>query len=57
MGLSFRRRFRLGRGTFLNVSKRGASVSKRVGRLSFNSRGGASFRIARGLSWRFGKRR
>jgi hypothetical protein len=56
MGLNYRRRKRLGAGSWLNVSKRGASVSKRVGRTTFNSRGGGSFRIAKGLSFRWGRR-
>lgn len=46
----------LGRTTHVNVSKRGASVSKRVGRLTLNSRGGGSIRILPGLSFRFGRR-
>jgi len=58
MGLIWRRRVRLGRDTDANLSKSGASVSRRVGkRLRLNSRGGGSFRIMRGLSWRFGRRR
>lgn len=56
MGFSFRRSFSLGKGRRLSVSKRGASVSQRIGRLTLNSRGGGSIRIARGLSFRFGKR-
>lgn len=56
MGLQYRRRKNLGLGTILNVSKRGASVSKRVGRVTVNSRGGGSVRIAKGLSFRWGKR-
>jgi hypothetical protein len=58
MGLIFRRTKRLGDDTDLNVSKSGGSLSRRVGkRLRVNSRGGGSFRIMRGLSWRFGRRR
>ena len=56
MGLVFRRSVRLGRGSRLNISERGASVSTRIGRLTVNSRGGGSFRIMKGLSFRFGKR-
>ncbi len=52
MGFVFRRSFGLGRGTRLNVSKRGLSVSKRLGRLSVNSRGGYSVRLMKGLSYR-----
>jgi Protein of unknown function (DUF4236) len=57
MGLVFRRSFSLGKGARLNLSKRGASVSQRLGRLTLNSRGGGSFRILPGLSFRFGRRR
>ena len=53
MGLVFYRRRRLGRSTFLNLSRSGASVSKRVGRLSLSSRGRGSIRLGKGLSWRF----
>jgi hypothetical protein len=56
MGFVFRRSVSLGRGTRLNLSKRGASVSKRLGRLTLNSRGRGSIRILPGLSFRFGKR-
>jgi Protein of unknown function (DUF4236) len=57
MGFTFRRSLRLGRGGRLNLSKSGASVSQRFGRLTLNSRGGGSIRILPGLSFRFGKRR
>ncbi|WP_284975306.1 DUF4236 domain-containing protein [Arthrobacter sp. efr-133-TYG-104] len=57
LGFVFRKRVRLGRGAALNLSKSGASVSKRVGRMTLNSRDGGSFRILPGLSFRFGKRR
>jgi hypothetical protein len=53
MGLVFSRRRRLGRGLNLNLSKSGASVSKRAGRATLNSRGRGSVRLAKGLSWRF----
>ncbi len=57
VGLNYRRRIRLGRNSWVNVSKIGASLSSRRGCLTFNSRGGGSVRIARGLSYRFGRRR
>jgi hypothetical protein len=53
MALSFQRHKRLGRSTSLNLSKLGASVSKRAGRMTINSRGRGSVRIAKGLSFRF----
>ncbi len=53
MGFQFSRRKRLGRGLSLNVSKSGASISKRAGRFTLNSRGRGSLRIGKGTSWRF----
>ena len=53
-GLIFRKRVKLDDDTAVNLSKSGASVSKRFGRFTISSTGRASFRIARGLSWRFG---
>lgn len=55
MGLVYRRRKRLGRASWLNLSRSGASVSKRVGRVTFNSRGGGSVRLGKGLSFRWRK--
>lgn len=53
MGFSFQRRKRLGRSTTLNLSKSGASLSKRAGRTTLNSRGRGSVRLTKGLSFRF----
>ena len=52
MGLIFRRRVRVGRDSWANVSGSGVSVSKRVGRVTVNSRGRATVRLGRGISWR-----
>ena len=52
MGLVWNKRVKLGKGTALNLSKSGASVSKRAGRVSVSSRGNSSVRIAKGLSFR-----
>lgn len=52
MGFIFRKRVRLGKGTGLNLSKSGASVSRKAGRATLSSRGNASFRIAKGVSFR-----
>ena len=57
MGFVVRRSLRLGRGSRLNLSNRGASISQRIGRLTLNSRGGGSIRLLPGLSFRFGRRR
>jgi hypothetical protein len=56
MGFVFRTSFGLGRGTCLNLSTSGASVSNGIGRLTVNSPGGGSIRILPGLSSRFGRR-
>ena len=56
MGLVFRKRIRIGENQTVNLSKRGASVAKRVGRVTVNSRGRGSIRILPGLSFRFGRR-
>jgi len=53
MGLVFSRRKRLGHGVNLNLSKSGASVAKKVGRVTLSTRGRGSIRIAKGLSFRF----
>lgn len=52
MGLVYRKRVAVGRRTTVNLSGRGASVSERVGRVTFNSRGRVSVRILPGLSLR-----
>ncbi|MDQ2627848.1 DUF4236 domain-containing protein [Mycolicibacter senuensis] len=53
MGLVFRRRVKIGKRTGLNLSKSGASVSRRGKRVSVSSKGRGSVRIAKGVSWRF----
>jgi hypothetical protein len=53
VGFVFSRRKRIGKGLNLNVSKSGASLSKKARRVTVNSRGRASVRIAKGLSFRF----
>ncbi|MEZ2122908.1 MULTISPECIES: DUF4236 domain-containing protein [unclassified Corynebacterium] len=52
MGLNYRRRTSLGKKTWLNLSKSGASVSRRFGPLTVNSRGRISLRLPGGLNWR-----
>jgi hypothetical protein len=53
MGLGFHRRQRIGRSTFFNLYKSGASLSKRFRPLTLSSRGRGSLRLGRGFSWRF----
>jgi hypothetical protein len=57
MGFVWRKRIKIGKGESVNLSRHGASVSKRVGRVTVNSRGRGSIRIMPGLSFRFGRRR
>jgi hypothetical protein len=54
MGFYYRKRARVGKNTWLNVSKRGLSVSQRAGRFTFNSRGRTTVRLGNGLSYRGG---
>lgn len=53
MGFTFSRRKKLGRSTALNLSKSGASVSKKKGPVTVNSRGRGSVRLGKGLGFRF----
>jgi hypothetical protein len=52
VGLVFRKRLSLGKGANLNLSKTGASVSTRAGRVTVSSRGRVSVRILPGITWR-----
>lgn len=52
MGLQYRRRVPVRRGSWLNLSGSGVSASQRVGRVTVNSRGRVFVRLARGLYWR-----
>ena len=54
MGFYYRKRIRLGKNSWLNVSKRGVSMSQRVGPMTINSRGRKSVRLGNGLSYRGG---
>ena len=53
MGLVFGKRIRIGGNETVNLSKGGASVARRVGRVTVNSRGRGSIRILPGPSFRF----
>ncbi len=50
MNLLFRRRVPISRNSWANVSRSGVSVSRRVGRVTLNSRGGARLRLGKGFS-------
>lgn len=53
MGITFSKRKSLGKGKTLNLSKSGASVSKRAGRVTVSTRGRGAVRLGKGVSWRF----
>jgi hypothetical protein len=53
MGFVFRKRIRTSPHLTTNVSTHGVSESVHAGRVTVNSRGRATIRIARGLSFRF----
>ena len=52
MGLIWRKSVRLGRKSRLNLSRSGASISRRIGPLTLNSRRRASLRLPFGFSFR-----
>lgn len=52
MGFQYRKRVRLGKNAWLNLSKSGVSSSFRVGPMTFNSRGRKSIRLGNGMSYR-----
>ena len=54
MGFYFRKRVRLGKGSWLNISKRGVSASQRIGPLTVNSRGRTNVRLGKGVGYRGG---
>jgi len=53
MGLVFSKRKRVGKRSFLNFSKRGASFSTGFGPFRVSSRGRKSIRLGKGFFWRF----
>jgi hypothetical protein len=52
MGLVFRKRVRTGKNSWMNLSKSGASISRRSGPVTVNSRGQVRVRLGKGVSWR-----
>ena len=53
MGLSYRRSFRVGSRSRLNLSGSGASLTRRQGPVTFNSRGRVTVRLGKGLRYTF----
>ena len=52
MGISYRKRIKIGNSTFLNVSKSGISISQKVGRITVNSRGTTTINLGKGVTYR-----
>lgn len=52
MGISYRKRIKIGNSTFLNVSKSGISISQKVGRITVNSRGTTNINLGKGVTYR-----
>ena len=52
MGISYRKRIKVGDGTFLNISKSGVSVSQKVGKTTINSRGTRTVNLGNGITYR-----
>ena len=53
MAIRFRKTFKLGKNTKVNMSKSGVSVSKKIGPITINSKGNGSIRLGKGLSYGF----
>lgn len=53
MGFVWNKRKRIGRRNTLNLSKSGASVSRRLGPLTLGTRRRGSVRLGKGLGFRF----
>ncbi|MDR7330278.1 DUF4236 domain-containing protein [Corynebacterium guangdongense] len=52
MGIYFRERKKIGKNSWLNFSRSGASASTKVGPLTINSRGGVWVKLPGGLNYR-----
>jgi hypothetical protein len=52
MGFYIRKRIPVRRNMWLNLSKSGVSASKRIGRVTVNSRGRLFVRLLKGVYWR-----
>lgn len=52
MGIRFHKKQKLDDDTWLNYSGSGVSGSKRIGPVTFNSRGGYTVRLGKGLTFR-----
>lgn len=57
MGINYRKRIKIGDGTFLNISKSGVSVSQKIGKITINSRGTTTVNLGNGITYRTSKER
>lgn len=55
MGISYRKRIKIGDGTFLNVSKSSVSVSQKVGKATINSKGTITVNLGNGITYKTSK--
>ncbi|MBO6232994.1 MAG: DUF4236 domain-containing protein [Clostridia bacterium] len=51
MGFSFFKRIKIFKDTYLNISKSGVSVSKKMGPVTVNTKGKASVNLGNGLRY------
>ena len=52
MGIVFNRRKKLGKNSWVNVSRKGLSASTKIGPLTLNTRGKSSIRLGKGISFK-----
>lgn len=52
MGISYRKRIKVNDDTYLNLSKSGVSISKKVGNTTFNTRNGLTINFGNGVVYR-----
>ncbi|WBT08383.1 DUF4236 domain-containing protein [Corynebacterium sp. SCR221107] len=52
MGITFRKRKKVGKNSWINISGSGVSASTKVGPVTLNSRGGVYVKLPGGLSFR-----
>lgn len=52
MGLVVRKRIKLDNGTYLNLSKSGVSLSKKIGNVTVNIRSGVTINLGKGVSYK-----
>lgn len=52
MGFRFFKKIKLGKGFSLNIGTKGISVSKKIGKATFNSKGGFFLNLGKGLGFK-----